>query len=1571
MIDIQTLKQTIYTSLGTSPFTISGEELHSPPITRIFTDFLGSDLIQLSDTLKHAESDTDITVTGQMNNSFLGLTALMAYMTFAVVEDKAHVLINLSGLPSGWKLSDSFVPLKNSMFDNFSYTNTELILDSQVRSDLPDVFPKPFGYPAYSNHLQSKMLKGLSLKATLSLESSLKGLEWFLIASNWTIEGPIVPTDEIPSVCLKSMPKDPLHLAGYHIPFYLNLVAAIIEPPDNSDKNNILTSCLQVEGDIKKEFKDKSNLDIPVYFREYASAMNVVLIHSDMSQASSLLTEHITELINGASIESQIPSKFPRLQNIQLESICLSVIPSQAKLISVGATVSFAKDDGWSLFGGILNFKGIWVTFTYFLDGIGTISTDVECKAEISGGMLDATISLPDLTYCCELEEGQSIDITAMVHKVIGESLSMPQINVESFKVFGDIKNHEFRFQAAVTNDWTFKIGKEPFGLTEIDMDLTHIFGDNSSTSGEIVGIFTLAEKQLFVMAGYDSTSAGWHFQGGTVGEQDIDLTNLTNDVLSYFNWNLPANTPHLLLKNINLSFNTASHDFSFLCATHLELLDVKIDVGVEVSITHTQSDSSDKVFKGYLWIGDNEFEIDFLATDQSKVITASWKANDEKSYLEVENLLTFLGFPQPNIPKNLDLALKSASLSYDFTNKEFILTADSANYGKAVFAAARVDGKNKFFFGILFGKSLSLSDIPIVGESLSKVGHVGVDKIEVHINSKDISKDTASKVNPLIPDDYPQVPAQGTSSVLGLSSDFTFGKESVTLSIGMGGDSDEGDTGGDESTPTAGREEQNALTTIRSTKDNGNKSTQADGTHWFNLQKSFGPITFQRVGVDYENETLWFLLDASLSISGLKLDMMGAGFGSPLTKFAPKFKLHGLGIDYNNGAMEIGGALLIVDPPKDYLFQLDGDAVIRVEDFSLAAIGSYAQKKPEGEIKIGWPSMFLYADVGVGELGWAPYIVISNIMAGFGFNRSLKSPASDQVLEFPLLALGTQQSAKPPTPAEVLEELEKGEWIPPHVGDYWLAAGLGITCVELLRAKILIIGLFGEELALTMLGIASITLPPESEKIFAYAAMEIEGIWKPLEGFVGVSNVLDKSSYILDPHCHITGGFAFYLWYMGDNAGQFVLTWGGYHPHFKKPPCFPAIKQLGLNWAVSKYVVIKGGAYFALTPSCAMAGGDLEVLFQDGNLKAWFTAAANFLMAWKPFYFSADISVSIGVSYKIKSGFVNKTIKAELGASLEMWGPPTGGKAHVHLKIISFTIHFGSTDSPAQKDALNWNSFSKLLPEHESICKIQVHSGLVKKLKNLTQVESISKASASDNDKPEANDDMWVVRADNFTFSTETAIPSSTLHYGSDKTTPIQDVGKVNIRPMNKKSVESKHILKIYKDNDSTLIDISDWELKPVTRGIPEALWGKPLIDAKGDFVQNPQIPESNTVPDSQIGIRVSAPLPELGYSAGEIPMEKLAFEDITPNGKLPLSPATSPDSRYQASYKDDTIDLIKEIKNRKRNRDSIFDVICLATSCAVANGTLERLADSAGDIFADTPLQYNQAETSNEYLP
>jgi len=479
--------------------------------------------------------------------------------------------------------------------------------------------------------------------------------------------------------------------------------------------------------------------------------------------------------------------------------------------------------------------------------------------------------------------------------------------------------------------------------------------------------------------------------------------------------------------------------------------------------------------------------------------------------------------------------------------------------------------------------------------------------------------------------------------------------------------------------------------------------------TIWWKVEKSFGPVALQKIGISWDNapRDLGLYLSGGLDMAGLKIELDALSITFPLTDMSKtKLGLKGMSLTYQGGPVEISGAFLETDGPNDTK-QYDGEAEIKIGSFGIAAIGSYASVE-------GHPSLFIFALLDV-PLGGPPFFFVTGLAAGFGYNRDLKIPTLDELPKFPLVqgAMAGATGGNPFTggndPASAIKVLSK--YIPPDYGEDWLAVGVRFTSFEVIQSFALVTVAFGTRFEFALLGLSAVTmppaLPPEDDPIgFAELAMEVT--FSPDSGILGVSAKLTPESYILAKACHLTGGFAFYIWGKDNpdndpksyHAGDFVITLGGYNSHYKKPAFFPDEPRLGFNWKVSDSFTIKGGMYFALTPSAVMAGGALSAVFQSGPVRAWFEVYADFLLSWKPFYYYIDAGITLGASIKIDILFIHATITIHVGVQLALWGPDFGGKARVDLSIFSFTIHFGSSQPKVQP--IDWDDFkaSFLPPE-------------------------------------------------------------------------------------------------------------------------------------------------------------------------------------------------------------------------------------------------------------------------------
>jgi len=364
---------------------------------------------------------------------------------------------------------------------------------------------------------------------------------------------------------------------------------------------------------------------------------------------------------------------------------------------------------------------------------------------------------------------------------------------------------------------------------------------------------------------------------------------------------------------------------------------------------------------------------------------------------------------------------------------------------------------------------------------------------------------------------------------------------------------------------------------------------------------------------------------------------------------------------------------------------------------------------------------------------------------------------------------------------------------------------------------------------------VATLTQPPtagkDASEVHPIAVVQMEFLvrFAPAEGLLAAQAQLTPVSYVLAPDCHLQGGFAFFSWFSGEHAGDFVTTLGGYHPQFQPPAHYPTVPRLGFNWQVNSEVLIKGEAYFALTPHAIMAGGSLNATFDSGDIHAWFSMGADFLMYWKPFHYTASAEVEIGASVTVHC-FGTHTLTISAGAEVQIWGPPFAGNAHVHVKVlivhVSFTVTFGDgSATPPPKIA--WDEFQKTFLHDvdaapAKVCSIAIQGGLIRTMKDDLGV-------------PHA-----IVNAKELCLTTDALIPSTRL--GTRETVtgdwknlpagtaplcnpPAAGVPSLGIEPMGvaQAGFASQQRIRVLREG----IDASaDFAFVPVYKQTPRALW-------------------------------------------------------------------------------------------------------------------------------------------------
>ncbi|EGX53135.1 hypothetical protein AOL_s00006g513 [Orbilia oligospora ATCC 24927] len=461
-------------------------------------------------------------------------------------------------------------------------------------------------------------------------------------------------------------------------------------------------------------------------------------------------------------------------------------------------------------------------------------------------------------------------------------------------------------------------------------------------------------------------------------------------------------------------------------------------------------------------------------------------------------------------------------------------------------------------------------------------------------------------------------------------------------------------------------------------------------------LKKKQGPLSINNIGFEYKNNTIYLLFDATFNLGPIGFTLVGMKIGITLKKGAGladidkgdfHLSLEGLEVAFDKAPITATGAF--IHGTMNGIDYYSGGIIIGFEPWLFQAAGFYGQTK-SSSVK----NVFLFMQLN-GPIVTVGFASISGLTGGFGYNMDLRWPTVAEVPQFPFL-IG-DSSTPPSDPMTELNSLinvtSSDAWVTPKADCMWFAVGLSANAFKVLSVDAVVVVQFAPAVRLGIYGVATCDIPSTAaKKKLAHVELGISATVDPETGTLKIDTQLSPTSYILDPSCHLTGGFSLYSWWqpkggpVNPYAGDWVLTIGGYNPAFQVPSHYPQAARLAISWSLGSTLSITGDSYFAITPKCCMAGGGLHAALSVGPLSAWFDTSVDFLINYEPFHFTGDGSLSVGVAFTLDLWLVTIHINIELSATLYIEGPPIRGHVTVDFWVHNFSIAFGEDDDDSQK---------------------------------------------------------------------------------------------------------------------------------------------------------------------------------------------------------------------------------------------------------------------------------------------
>lgn len=649
-------------------------------------------------------------------------------------------------------------------------------------------------------------------------------------------------------------------------------------------------------------------------------------------------------------------------------------------------------------------------------------------------------------------------------------------------------------------------------------------------------------------------------------------------------------------------------------------------------------------------------------------------------------------------------------------------------------------------------------------------------------------------------------------------------------------------------------------------------------------FKKKSGPLSISNIGLKYSDKTLHVQFTATFELGPIGFALIGFSINVKITSLHPEGiqlldpSLEGLAASFEKPPLTIAG-LVRHGKDRNNLEYYSGGLIVGWVPYQLQAAGFYGQALPEGvtDLTKVFNSVFVFARLD-GPLVTLEFAEISGVTGGFGYKSEVRIPTADQVVEFPFVKPASLAGATG-SAIETLERLTSPNsdgWFKPLEDTYWAAAGMKIDAFQMISLQAVAVVQFGQSIKMGLFAVALADIPTSASKVkFAHVELGIAVVVDLDYGTFKAEAQLSPNSYILDPNCHLTGGFALYYWFDAPHAdqslvGDFVFTLGGYHQAFDIPHGYPNPPRLGISWSLSSALSITGQAYFAITPKACMGGGRLHAAYHLGPIEAWFDAFADFLINYKPFHFTAEAGVSVGVRFNLDILFVHIHISVEIGADLELWGPPFAGNVYVDLKVHKFHIPFGSASDekpPASllefyNLVLQASSKTDASPKPKAVATapalasavIPADSPRVVELDDAGEPIAMA-AEAGEDDPPKPNEahtflaqsglmndtaaperdhnQDWTVRGGTFAFVLGCKIAIGQAQQVSETGEPIVTVKYTNqsiyARPMH---LDESHPLDSSINISITEVGSHDppkeWRMEKVLKSVPTGLWAK-----------------------------------------------------------------------------------------------------------------------------------------------
>lgn len=1062
-------------------------------------------------------------------------------------------------------------------------------------------------------------------------------------------------------------------------------------------------------------------------------------------------------LDEGVRCSELLPDQESVFGSLGLRSVTLTVDTESEGITQAGFTVTAEKP--WNIFGNKITLQPYFeMNIEYpFESGKRKVDYSVLGKWHIGSTVFDLMYRSDQTIYACLADD--SILNFADVAELFAKDICFPAIKLTGMELNADVASGSYSLYLSAEQVLEFEVGKAKLGIESLSFHLD--FAEGRFGELKLGGVLALGGITLALHGSY-CKDTGLTFEAMAYSEEDYSLGDFIALSAQGFGQtfdrsSLPGSLLAVKIRMLTVSYQ--SGEKAFHGYVDLENVLVVSDdfaiTEIALEISSRQGEAVAFCIIARIHVGGADVYLSVSKEKGGFILAGEAEFGD----LTFGKIAAELGIGTGHLPDCIsEFAVTKLGVNYNFTTRKFALdiTTDAGRI------SAEISAGEQSGWAVAYEAdpkiSVDLLQMPLVGELVQKVTSAAPD-----LSVKDFVLAASSAEGVVF-----RCTALGSACTVEL---YKPAPHDTVIQRKADQIEEICQYKGCEPGQQAGNS--NGIGTVPET------------VKWIKLNKTISILTVSKAGIGLDGSRVVLLLDASLALSPFTFSLAEAGAGINLSKLSDAaFYLSGFGVSFDNGALAVSGSFSRKQRAGKEVYA--GSLLVKCKAVTAMAVGEYSSG-----------SLFAYMALSA-AIGGPPAFFVTGLALGFGYNKKLTLPSVEKVPEYPLI-----KAVQKGFDAHTLDELNR--YITEEGRQNFLTAGVRFTSFKIVDGFLLLSVSFGKKFQIGVLGTADISMPPHApSNPVAKAQLALRAEYDPSAGVFCAEAWLTSESYILSRDCKLTGGFAAFFWFDGsEHSGDFVITLGGYHPAFQKPDHYPEVPRLGLNWNINSHLNISGEMYFALTPGAVMAGGKLSAVYTLGKLRAWFIAWADFIVSWKPFYYRAEIGVSLGASYRVDGWFIHKTFSIELAAKLALWGPEVQGRLHVSWFIISFTISF-SKGADHSGETLDWEKFKEsFLLDDAQNRRMKMNRQSVEGSRGDTDILAVTVTGIA-GQTPDGTD---IITPNGFGITLVSRIPE-----------------QGNVRPVNSAELKSKIVLTVEDEKKSNMND--RFRQSSVTKNVPAALW-------------------------------------------------------------------------------------------------------------------------------------------------